>query len=1360
MFSLGRKLAEGSRAYRAQRQDEDIQRLGTPLEVALDAITASGRGIARMGREAASGNNPLGYRDQTGRLEVPFVSGAQSTRSSWRETARMLVPKFDVTLPTPPVFSPSGAMLARPSSARFTGGGVADAAGTAADVGLDPATYLGVGAVTRAGHGLRAAEVGVKAAELELAGARSTREALAATRALRGALDKLTVAQDAARAEGTLLSRGRAAVTFAGRPVPGLTGEGVIAPAQRILGKVQTHQLVRGLSNVFQPPEMRVDPAIRARGYRVEAAAAVGRRDAARALQPLIHEYKPLVRAMGGDAQAVDDALSSALERSQGQRFDKPLDFLTEREREQFWSTGSADVKKSLEAEGERRAIASVPRYLSAPERSQWRQATRDRRLANELAVRLEQPVEFTEQLAQKHLSRSELRRLNMARERARKADDAFMRGATAEPGAGTGLESFVDAPATTAPGAGARVEMPPQPMKFDFWRNTERAPKLDGFDQHIEPSGRYMIAADPHGKIPDKRWEAGSVEFKNPLRIEWGGRYGSPDNWKAALSKRYGGKTGKALSRAIVSDGFDAIITHDKYGPQEVVDLTGFPGFKPKPAAAPAAESGAMRPMPRIVQANPNDVRTVTDLEQLAVKREREAARISAGRAYGAANAAHIKARQLMETAQKRAHAQALQNSILTARRAYFRGATPEAAKVFGDYAEQLVHTVNGRNASMFLETSREGVRVSELADPLAYMLHATTPEAQRAIIAEAVASGEIPVGMGWREFTEKHGSQLVRKLRMTAVEANELGRAGRLSITGNKPVGQFFYTNPLIAQVMREGAAAQQQAYARHLRELAKLYGRPTDAAPRGWRTVPNDIIGIGENVAFEPEIADHLTRYRRIIQDPAGVLAAWDRLQQIWKQWTLGIYPVYHTRNEIGDLINGVLLGGGDLKHAGYTMDELMQGTSWAQRIGRHADDGKSTMVDGRAYRPGEMRDEAEALGVIDSGQLRQTSERLVLGPDAKRAWSVRGSVREAGQGKAGIERIVDKATAGAYAAQRRITDNSAIDLALAVGDMREQAMRLLLYIDRRHRGWSPEAAALWTKKHLIDYGQHSDTERGLFQRVIPFYMWTRHNAPLQLEYLFAKPGVHATTQHLREAAAGDEPLGTGSVPLPSFLQSGLPVRSGTNAEGNPQFTRLEGLLPTTDAMKPIGWADMITGGRLGMGDEAARDLTSRVSPFITTPFEHATNIDLWRSRPNRPVPIEQFDGEEGTFLGTSIRRQTINDLQLARPLTELNRLNPLDVFGTDTKASVFGELQDYPALDEPLRWANLVLGRSYAVDEGREAGRWSKAQAQVLRSIAQQAAEAEAKGQTARAARYMKLYERLLENPESITPDMRR
>lgn len=123
-------------------------------------------------------------------------------------------------------------------------------------------------------------------------------------------------------------------------------------------------------------------------------------------------------------------------------------------------------------------------------------------------------------------------------------------------------------------------------PVTVSFVRSTGGSPRPDHEDryqQRLEPAGRYMIHNPDPGRLP-AGWEQGSVRFRNPLVIPLSSDpdsiYGE-DSWKASLSRAFGGKIGKALSRAVTGAGYDGIVTValDRRGrpidTREIVDLT-----------------------------------------------------------------------------------------------------------------------------------------------------------------------------------------------------------------------------------------------------------------------------------------------------------------------------------------------------------------------------------------------------------------------------------------------------------------------------------------------------------------------------------------------------------------------------------------------------------------------------------------------------------------------------------------------------------------------------------------------------------------------------------------------------------------
>ena len=122
------------------------------------------------------------------------------------------------------------------------------------------------------------------------------------------------------------------------------------------------------------------------------------------------------------------------------------------------------------------------------------------------------------------------------------------------------------------------------QPVTFQYVRNKEKSPYFGSrFQQDIEPHGRYVIQKEVDD-VPEG-WETGEITFNNPLVVPFnvhpGGTY-DDKSWKVELSRHFGGKTGRALSQAIVEAGYDGIITlgvgpDGKPDTKEIVDLRSF---------------------------------------------------------------------------------------------------------------------------------------------------------------------------------------------------------------------------------------------------------------------------------------------------------------------------------------------------------------------------------------------------------------------------------------------------------------------------------------------------------------------------------------------------------------------------------------------------------------------------------------------------------------------------------------------------------------------------------------------------------------------------------------------------------------
>lgn len=92
-----------------------------------------------------------------------------------------------------------------------------------------------------------------------------------------------------------------------------------------------------------------------------------------------------------------------------------------------------------------------------------------------------------------------------------------------------------------------------------------------------VEYTRAEINTIDETGPLPSFPWAAGRITLKRPMILPFNTGAGGYDkeSWKARLAAAYG-KRGRALSRALIREGYDCIVTFDKDNDiLEVVILT-----------------------------------------------------------------------------------------------------------------------------------------------------------------------------------------------------------------------------------------------------------------------------------------------------------------------------------------------------------------------------------------------------------------------------------------------------------------------------------------------------------------------------------------------------------------------------------------------------------------------------------------------------------------------------------------------------------------------------------------------------------------------------------------------------------------
>jgi hypothetical protein len=175
--------------------------------------------------------------------------------------------------------------------------------------------------------------------------------------------------------------------------------------------------------------------------------------------------------------------------------------------------------------------------------------------------------------------------------------------------------------------------------------------------------------------------------------------------------------------------------------------------------------------------------------------------------------------------------------------------------------------------------------------------------------------------------------------------------------------------------------------------------------------------------------------------------------------------------------------------------------------------------------------------------------------------------------------------------------------------AFGNNVEKLNRFMFTYDGIRQGYSAAESAARTSRFLVDYEDLSSADE-FMKQVIPFWMWVSRNLPVQIQNMYANPGIYQKYNNFRrniEDEQGNNPL------LPDWLEKSgafkLPFGGGSsyNLYARPDFG-----FPGTGSPSPF---------IEGVSDRAS--LAQGLNPAIRT------LIEAWQGRDLQyGTPIEGF------------------------------------------------------------------------------------------------------------------------------------
>lgn len=194
------------------------------------------------------------------------------------------------------------------------------------------------------------------------------------------------------------------------------------------------------------------------------------------------------------------------------------------------------------------------------------------------------------------------------------------------------------------------------------------------------------------------------------------------------------------------------------------------------------------------------------------------------------------------------------------------------------------------------------------------------------------------------------------------------------------------------------------------------------------------------------------------------------------------------------------------------------------------------------------------------------------------------------------------------------QSRFLHNPATRLARKVNTGLETHSRFMLAYDGVMQGMDANTAAARVRKFLIDYEDISTLDKGMRQ-IIPFWMWTSRNLPLQVQNIWMNPRAYQIYMNLKRNMTDDE---DDSSTVPSWLKEmgAFKLPFGKDLYANPDmgFNRLQ--------------------SDVNMLQDPRRFL-SNLNPLLRLPIELTGDRQLFSNKKFSQTPVEVSGGPAGAI-----------------------------------------------------------------------------------------------------------------------------
>jgi hypothetical protein len=385
---------------------------------------------------------------------------------------------------------------------------------------------------------------------------------------------------------------------------------------------------------------------------------------------------------------------------------------------------------------------------------------------------------------------------------------------------------------------------------------------------------------------------------------------------------------------------------------------------------------------------------------------------------------------------------------------------------------------------------------------------------------------------------------------------------------------------------------------------------------------------------------EVIEEMNRFDLPSKDAFAELAKYtgfDYVTALFKGYVTSLFPGFHIRNLVSNQFqNMLMLGAAAFNPKNHIaalkiMGGIKPGQQIAKKLGRHLTEAEySKVMAGKTPDKilkgweGQIMTQGAARKIIEKDMAKETGYIVTKAGEKITFKHIRKEV----------EKHSDILKEGAYgptnrhldlevAAGRGLSDynplnpnNKLMSKTREWGFMADSHAKMTAIVEEVKRGRTIKEAIQTAEMATFNYGKLTRFERNIMRRMIPFYIFGRKNAELQVRALAQTPG---RTAAMFKTATGmsysfGEPFTEGDKEgLPDFILNNLGMKAGAWAEVDGKAQFLSGFgLPIEEFLGRFS-------GKNSIPVNIIKTTLTQLNPVIKVPLEKATGQDFFRGRP---------------------------------------------------------------------------------------------------------------------------------------------